>query len=70
MSIRPFQPADQAALLEVWYRSATGAHHFLPAQHFDQERQAIASQYLPAAETWVYEHQGQVVGFIPRWGKT
>jgi putative acetyltransferase len=70
MSIRPYQPADQAALLEVWYRSATVAHHFLRAEHFEQERQDIASQYLPVAETWVYEHQGQVVGFISLLGQT
>ncbi|PSN20628.1 GNAT family N-acetyltransferase [filamentous cyanobacterium CCP5] len=64
MTIRPYQETDQTALLDVWYRAAMIAHHFLPADHFVQERAAIAAQYLPVAETWVYERQGKVVGFI------
>lgn len=70
MTIRLYQAADQVALLEVWYRAAVIAHHFLPAEHFEQERQAIACRYLPVAETWVYEDQGQVVGFISLLGQT
>lgn len=70
MTIRPYQETDQTALLEVWYRAAAIAHHFLPADHFVQERQAIAAQYLPVAETWVCDHQGQVVGFISLLGQT
>lgn len=64
MAIRPYRPSDQTELLEVWFRAASIAHSFLPAEHFAQERIAIASQYLPIVETWVYEHQGKVVGFI------
>lgn len=70
MAIRRYQPEDQAALLDLWQRAATIAHHFLPADHFVQEREAIATQYLPVAETWVYEYQGQVVGFISLLGFT
>jgi len=70
MTIRLYQAADQTALLAVWYRAAAIAHHFLPAEHFEQERAEIAAQYLPMAETWVYEHQGEVVGFISLLGQT
>ncbi|HEY9879202.1 MAG TPA: GNAT family N-acetyltransferase [Leptolyngbyaceae cyanobacterium] len=64
MTIRPYRPSDQTELLDVWFRAASIAHSFLPAEHFDQERITIASQYLPVAETWVYEHQEKVFGFI------
>jgi putative acetyltransferase len=64
MNLRPYQPPDCEVLLEVWYRSAALAHSFLPAAHFAQERIAIATQYLPMAETWVYEQRGQIVGFV------
>jgi putative acetyltransferase len=70
MVIRPYQKADQLALLEVWYQAALEAHHFLPAEHFTSERVMIATQYLPIAETWIYEHQGQLVGFISLLGQT
>ena len=64
MSLRPYRPQDCETVLDVWQRAATIAHSFLPAAHFAQERLAIASQYLPTVETWVYEHQGQIVGFV------
>ncbi|PZV06597.1 MAG: GNAT family N-acetyltransferase [Leptolyngbya sp.] len=64
MSLQPYRPQDCEAVLEVWQRAATIAHSFLPADHFAQERIAIATQYLPVAETWVYEHQGHIVGFV------
>ncbi|NJK70616.1 MAG: GNAT family N-acetyltransferase [Microcoleus sp. SU_5_3] len=70
MSIRLYQEADQSTLLEVWYQAAAIAHYFLPAEHFQTERTAIATDYLPIAETWVYEHQGKVVGFISLLGQT
>ncbi|MBE9242786.1 GNAT family N-acetyltransferase [Synechocystis salina] len=70
MKIRLYQEVDQAALLTVWYRAAAIAHCFLPANYFQQERSDIVDLYLPMAETWVYEHQGEVVGFISLLGQT
>lgn len=64
MNLRPYHPLDCEDLLEVWYRSAALAHSFLPAAHFAQERIAIATQYLPKAETWVCEQRDQIVGFV------
>ena len=40
------------------------AHHFLDEVFFKLERENITSVYLPVTETWVYEKQGKVVGFI------
>jgi putative acetyltransferase len=48
----------------VWYESAQVAHPFWERQMFDREREAIAEQHLPRAETYVYERTGTVVGFI------
>jgi putative acetyltransferase len=31
---------------------------------FEQERRDITREFLPVAETWVFEREGQVVGFI------
>ena len=64
MNLRPYQPQDCEAVLAVWHQAATIAHSFLPADHFVHERVAIATQYLPVTETWVYEHQGHIVGFM------
>ena len=40
------------------------AHPFLPDEFLASERKNIANLYLPNAETWVFEADGRVVGFI------
>ena len=62
--IRKYAPEDQEAVLRVWYESAQVAHPFWAPEMFDHERQAIAEQHLPRAETYVFERTGTVVGFI------
>ncbi|MDX1524162.1 MAG: GNAT family N-acetyltransferase, partial [Anaerolineae bacterium] len=37
---------------------------FLDEEFFEQERKNIAAFHLPKAETWVYDLDGVVVGFI------
>ena len=62
--IRAYDPADRDALLDVWQKSATVAHPFWTPDVLARERREIAEQFLPVAETYVFEHAGAVVGFI------
>ncbi len=64
--IRPYEPADLAALLGVWRRSSDLAHPFLDAEFQDGEAKAIAEVYLPNAETetWVSIEGDRLVGFL------
>lgn len=62
--IRPYAETDLSDLLDVWYRASLVAHPFLPRDFFDRERQLVAEEFLPQAETSVYEHDGHVVGFV------
>lgn len=62
--IRPYDPRDRDALLAVWAESAAVAYPFWTPAMFDQERRDIAEKFLPVAETYVFEHAGEVVGFI------
>ena len=64
MAIRPYAASDLEELLDVWYRASRVAHAFLPEDFFDTERRAIAEQWLPIAETVVYEVDGGVAGFL------
>jgi GNAT superfamily N-acetyltransferase len=36
--------------------------------HFEQERTDIPQEFLPTAETWLFESAGRVVGFISMLG--
>lgn len=62
--IRKYQPADCEQLLKIWDRASAIAHPFLGKAFLEQERHTIPDVYLPKAETWVWEADGHVLGFI------
>lgn len=62
--IRAYQEQDLESVLAVWYSASQVAHPFLDEDFFAQERQNIATMYIPNAETWVYELDDIVVGFV------
>jgi len=62
--IRPYRNEDLEKLTDAWYAASQMAHPFLPQEFFDVERHNIADIYIPMADTFVYELDGRVVGFI------
>ena len=62
--IREYTDQDLARVLSAWESASKVAHPFLTEQFLEQERQNIPDMYLPNADTWVAEHEGEVVGFI------
>lgn len=62
--IRPYENADLSGLLETWEAATRIAHPFLSDEFLATERDNIPNQYLPNAETYVFERDDQVVGFI------
>ena len=66
--IRPYVADDLAAVLDVWEEAARVAHPFLDEQFFADEREQIASTWMPVAETSVHEVDGRVVGFVAMLG--
>ncbi len=62
--IRPYQKQDEEAVVEVWYAASLIAHDFVPASFWETQKHDIRYKYLPVAQTWVYEQNGHVVGFM------
>ena len=62
--IRRYEAKDLNELLDTWYAASQLAHPFLDEAFLTQERHDIATVYLPQTETWVYEQDGVVIGFI------
>lgn len=62
--IREYAPEDEEAVLRVWSESARVGHPFWAPQRFEHERKAVAEEFLPRAETHVFERGGTIVGFI------
>ena len=62
--IRKYEEKDLKELLDAWYSASKVAHSFLSEDFFEQERRNIADLHIPNSETWVYEKDHKVVGFI------
>ena len=62
--IRKYQDQDIEELLDVWFLASSIAHPFLSDDFMEQERENIRNQWIPQSETWVYEHEGEVIGFV------
>ena len=62
--IRQYEDQDLDDLLTAWSAASEIAHPFLTEEFLASERENIPNLYLPNAETWVYEDNGRVVGFV------
>lgn len=62
--IRAYKPDDTTAILDVWFQASLIAHPFLHDSFLEKERENIQQIYLPNTQTWVFEEESKVVGFI------
>lgn len=62
--LRKYESSDLGDVMATWESASKLAHSFLPEAFQDQVRHDIPSVYLPNAETWVMEQEGNVIGFI------
>jgi putative acetyltransferase len=62
--IRNWLNEELEPLLALWLESTTVAHPFIDAQYWQESEAVVREVYLPSAETWVWEEDGQLRGFI------
>ena len=62
--IRLYQESDIEEIIKIWHQACLVAHPFLSESFLESEEQKIRHDYLPTAQTWVYEFEGKPVGFI------
>ncbi|PLX89519.1 MAG: GNAT family N-acetyltransferase [Desulfuromonas sp.] len=63
-NIRKYSDSDLENLLDAWENASKLAHPFLTNDLLVTTRKNIPIALLPKADTWVYVHEGIVVGFI------
>ena len=66
-TIREFQPADEAAVVEVWHRSGVAAYTYLPtwqAFTLEQARDVFDRVIRPQCAIWVATLDDRVVGYL------
>ena len=62
--IRKYLKKDLEDVLMVWAEASASVHPFLSDEFVAKARQEIRDVYLPVTETWVWEAQDRVVGFV------
>ena len=55
---------DLEQIINVWYQSSKLAHPFLSSNFVEKVKSDMTNIYIPDSETWVYEVDNLIVGFI------
>jgi putative acetyltransferase len=66
--IRKHKPEDLEQILHVWEQSSRLAHPFLDEDFVKKVASDMRNLYVPDSETWVFEEQEIVVGFVSMMG--
>lgn len=61
--IRPYEAADEEAVIQVWLDSTISGQCFLPESHW-REMEPTIRDLLPTAEVWVAEVDGDIRAFM------
>lgn len=62
--IRKHTVDDLEVIIKIWQESSALAHPFLSSTFVDRVESDMRNIYIPGSDTWVYENNGKVVGFI------
>ena len=62
--IRKHVENDIEQIMKVWDESSTLAHPFLPSAFVEKVKNDMRKIYIPNSETWVYENDLGIIGFI------
>lgn len=62
--IRKHTSKDLTDIIDVWYESSTLAHPFLDSSVVEKVKSDMATIYIPISNTWVYEIDNSIIGFI------
>ena len=62
--IRKYADQDETRVIDIWYNSSSLAHPFLDTAFVEKVKKDMKDIYLPNAETWVFEDNNVIIGFI------
>ena len=62
--IRKHIEQDLEQIMNIWEKSSTLAHPFLRNDFVEKVASDMRNLYIPNSETWVFEENDSIVGFI------
>ncbi|KGJ49414.1 acetyltransferase [Clostridium sp. NCR] len=62
--IRKLKNTDIDKLMDIWLESTVRAHSFISREYWESNYKVVKDVYIPMADTFVYEEDGETKGFI------
>ncbi|WP_195947511.1 N-acetyltransferase [Paraclostridium bifermentans] len=62
--IRKLTNADIGKIMDIWLESTVNAHDFISIKYWENNYKVVKDLYIPMADTFVYEEEGEIKGFI------
>ncbi|TRX55682.1 N-acetyltransferase [Thalassomonas sp. M1454] len=62
--IRTLRTEDLDDAVGIWLNASIKAHNFISQDFWVSQHQNMRDLYLPNSESWVYEDDGRILGFI------
>jgi len=62
--IRKREEKDNDEIMNIWYQASSLAHPFLEVDFVEKAKKDLRDVYIPNTDTWVYEENNSVIGFI------
>jgi putative acetyltransferase len=62
--IRDFKPQDMDSVLSIWLEASVKAHAFVDRHFWEARVEDIRNIYIPDSETYVFEEEETVKGFV------
>lgn len=62
--IRKLKNTDIDKLMDIWLESTVRAHSFISREYWESNYKVVKDVYIPMADTFVYEEDGEIKGFI------
>ncbi|WP_040214588.1 N-acetyltransferase [Clostridium polynesiense] len=62
--IRKLKNEDTDKIMDIWKESTIKAHHFINKEYWENNYDTVRDIYLPQSDTFVYDEEGNIKGFI------
>ncbi len=67
MKLRPYDPSDEAALIEMWHETKGHAYPYLPTEQsytIETDTAFFREHIAPRCDIWLATSEGEIVGFL------
>ncbi|MCK9276416.1 MAG: N-acetyltransferase [Syntrophales bacterium] len=68
--IRNFQQYDIDQVISIWLEASIKAHDFVDSEFWKSKVKDMREIYIPSGETYVYEKEGIIKGFVSLYDDT